>query len=486
VLAVILAIVLIYARGRNLTLDRFVTDRLRFHAIPVAISEHYRGRVHDYTAYRPLALSFQGPNAQLDDLITSALTMPVSPAMPTYYWAADDRGTADYVIAAFAMFGPRLSSLYRFYFVVLGSSCALFLIGYRRQPGMLAALLCALAAIYAILPVIPLANVSKVMSEPPSLFEPRILDVLALVATLHVAFAAWGRERPPGWTAALIGQIAVFVFCYHARSSLAWEAVFVILINLATLIISWRRRDRRRAWVPVVLFVAGFVALSGYKHYAYNPRYFTDMGSRTIWHNALMGFGSNRVLAKEYGLSVSDAMAIDAVIAYLRGRQDPRLTPAWTNDNIRNSLGGHFEFDWYAYEGAARELYFEIWRRNTSDALRCYLVDKPLQMWEVVSYGWTPTPMEQRNRYNLYFRPFGIVAALIVAPAIALAIYYPIPCAGLFASMLVLLVTSLIPGLVFYPVPLTMMGTFLSLALIGYTGILAVGRSVFHRRYLRS
>ena len=477
---VALALAFIYVKGRALTLDTYGTDRLRFHAIPVAISEHYRHRVHDYTAYAPLARVFQ-ESAHLDDLIASALEMPLSLGDPTYFWAADDRGAADYVIGAFALFGPRSFSLYRFYFVVLGASCAFFLIGYRRQPGMIAVLFFALAAIYTILPVVPLANLSDALFEPPSLYEPRILDVLAFVAVLHIACAAWAPERPRGWTAALIGQIAVFVFCYHARSSLAWEAVFIAVINIAALVILWRRHDRQRVWAPLALFAIGLAALNGYKHYAYHPRYFKDMGSRTVWHNALMGLGSNPALAEKYGLEISDAKVVDAVIAYLRNRRDPRLTPEWTTTNVLNSLGGYFAFNWSVYEGAARDLNFDIWKTNTADALHCYLVDKPREAWTFVRVAWEHTTMDQRNRHDLYFRPLGIVQLLILAPALALAIGYSIPVFALVAATVVLLVTSVIPSEMFYSGPLNQMGTLLGLALLAYVLAVGAGRQALMR-----
>src|SRR5262249_41173846 len=45
----------IYVRGQQVGIDRNVTSRLRFHAIPVAMSVLYHGRPHDYTAYETLA-----------------------------------------------------------------------------------------------------------------------------------------------------------------------------------------------------------------------------------------------------------------------------------------------------------------------------------------------------------------------------------------------------------------------------------------------
>ena len=111
---VVLALAFIYVKGRALALDTYPMDRLRFHAIPIAVSEHYRGRVHDYTGYIPLAHAFQ-ESAQLDDLIAWAVETPLSLGDPTYFWAADDHGMVDYVIGAFAWgtfpHAPTLRSL---------------------------------------------------------------------------------------------------------------------------------------------------------------------------------------------------------------------------------------------------------------------------------------------------------------------------------------------------------------------------------------
>ena len=106
-----------YARGQTVALDQPVTGRLRFHAIPVAMSVLYHGRRHDYTTYRSLALGFQErPQAipTSEDSIETRLAWAATYTPPkddaTHYWAADDRGWADYVIGAFALFGPHVKS----------------------------------------------------------------------------------------------------------------------------------------------------------------------------------------------------------------------------------------------------------------------------------------------------------------------------------------------------------------------------------------
>jgi hypothetical protein len=496
---VVLGLLLIFVRGKNLSLDRNVTDRLRFHAIPVAASVLYHGRPHDFTAYQSMARHFQMPTLTADELIPWGAVGFVPPGDATYYWAADDRGMADYVIGAFALFGPATESLYNFYFVVLAMSCGFALVGYWRHRLMTAVWLFSLAGIYCCLSIMPLATLSGSMWEPPSLFEPRTLELLAFIASLHIAFAGWFTER---WTIAaglaLAGQVIVFWLCYHARSSLGWEALFIVAVNLAA-VSGWFRRERGQrvpralarpmAWVPLVMFVCGLGALNLYKHATYHPRYFADMGARTFWHNALMGLESNARLGAKYHLGISDSAAIEAVIADMRANGDPRLTAQWTNENIRNSLGGWFEFNWYEYESAARALYFRIWRQDFLQMVRCYVFDKPLGVASQIIHAWLPDGHAQRKLRGLYFNPLGLVPLFIGVPGIILLLLARSDRVGtLIPPLLFLLLCSLIPGMLFYSVVLTMMGTFAAITVLVYViGAMALQRlTLFVRTPLKT
>ena len=359
------ALFTIYGRGRELALDINVTDRLRYHAVPVAISSLYHDWPHDYTAIRPLAFHFQYVPGPLDELITWAVAYQQQPAEAVYYWAADDRGMADYVGWAFRLFGPHLSSLYSFYFLLLAASCALFLLEAGSSAAMSALLIFALAAFYSALPVIPLANLSPTTYEPVSLYEPRTIELLLYVATLHLAFAgfvgvAWTKRR----IAIATVQVLLLAFCYQARSSVGWQVLFVVLcaaVNLA-----WRRFERP-ALVPIVLVVVAFVGLAAYQRVAYHPRYFDDLGSRTVWHNALMGVGGPASVGAQYKLGIDDRAVIDAVIARLRETGDPRLTDNWNTGSILASLGSHGDFNWFTYEEAARRFWTSTSGGNTRE-----------------------------------------------------------------------------------------------------------------------
>lgn len=473
---VAVALLLIFAHGRELSLDAPVSNRLRFHAIPVAASVLYHGRSHDYTAFQSLARKFQSPDADIDELIEWAPTAPLPEGDGTYYWAADDRGMADYVMGAFVLFGPHRSSLYFLYFVVLGVACTLMLIGFWRDPGMTGLLLYVLAAFYGSLNVMALASHSDAFGEPVALFEPRLMELLSLVPALHLGFAGWRRSPWTKWElAALAGQAAIFVFCYHARSSVAWQGVFVVGMSAAAIgvygVRTWSdvltRGDVFVRGVPVALLLVGVLALNLYKREAYHPRYFEDMGSRTVWHNALMGLSSSKPLAATYELSLSDASVVDAVLRDMRRRGDRRLSGEWTTGNILNSLGGWREFDWFDYEDAARSLYLSLWRNHPALMLRCYLVDQPRAALAVVWNGH-------------WFNPVSPVPLLIMAPGLLFLTRGP-RFGHLVGGMAVLAVLGLMPGLLFYPATFTMMGTLLSTGVLVYLLLAQSARRVVTR-----
>ena len=87
-----ISLAVIYIGGRHSELDRHVTNRLQFHAIPVALSVLYHGRTHDYTAYSSVAIPFQTPAPDVDTKIARAIGNVPPPGDSTYYWVADDRG----------------------------------------------------------------------------------------------------------------------------------------------------------------------------------------------------------------------------------------------------------------------------------------------------------------------------------------------------------------------------------------------------------
>jgi hypothetical protein len=222
---------------------------------------------------------------------------------------------------------------------------------------------------------------------------------------------------------------------------------------------------------PLLCVIVSFGLLTAYKHATYTPRYFEDMGARTIWHNALMGFWLSPRIAGKYQLAVSDSAVIQSVLAYMGASHDPRLTPAWTEGNALGSLGGHGSFDWFTYEGAARDLYLHIWRTNTLDAVRAYAIDKPGEMLSVITKAVHPPPTLAPNLPGARFNPFAVVPLLLIVPAVVLFAASEGPVILILGAAVWLLACSLVPGLLFYPVVHTMLGAFMTVTLTCYLAL---------------
>ena len=460
-----LALIAMFTRGRQTDIDHQVTSRLRYHAIPVAMSVLYHGRVHDYTASWAPRWARRRPDR--GPIEWGLATTDGNRRM--HYWA-DDRHGWDYV-GAFMLLA-HADSLLQVLLRHPGLSVLLFLLDLGWHAGASATLIFALGALYTCLAVIPLGNLTVAMFEPGSLFEPRVIELLSFVAALHLGVTSFISSRwSPGRIAIVAGQAAILAACYHARSSVGWEVVFVLAAG-AAFWMSQRRTARIRStagippggwrrldlpW-PVVCLAAVFALLIGYERYAYNPRYFQDMGARTVWHNSLMGLGSNQHLAERYHLGISDAAVIDSVTEYLRSHNDPRLTSGWTQANILSSLGGHAVFNWFVYEQAARDLYRHLWRTEPRSMLHLYLIDKTSEIRHVVVKATQHDPEPARNMRGLYFQPLAVGALMIILPGLLIACAWRPPFTPLIAASLLLVVCSTIPGLLFYPVVHTMMG----------------------------
>ena len=483
------ALAVIYSRGLEVQIDQHVTGRLRFHAIPAAMSVMYHGRPHDYTASSAIAMNFQ-MNGPIEEKIAWAVDAKLPAADPVYYWAADDRGMADYVIGAFMLFGPSVRSLYQFYFLVLSVSILLFIIDLGAFAPAAGVLVLLLGALYACIPVIPLGDLTVAVFEPGSLFEPRLMELLALVATVHLVIASFMGGKWNAARTAVIGlQAAIVAACYHARSSVTWEVAAVLAAGVVMWALAWWTRRRRPAestvpsvyamW-PATCLVIALAGVTAYQHYAFHPRYFQDQGVRTVWHNALMGFGFNAELKEKYRLAIDDRKAIEAVVAH-RAQRRSLVGPPWVVDTILGSLGGHASFDWFAYEEAARDLYWHIWRTDTASVWQCYLVDKPKAIATVIVKAWSRDVTGKRDELGLYFNPFSPVGLLMVVPGFLLLLGKRLVVDSRLAILLLLLAGSVIPALLFYPVVHTMMGAFALVALLVYLtvayGIGAVVRS---------
>jgi hypothetical protein len=472
------AVWLIYADAGSCDVLRIVSNRTRFHAIPVALSQLYHGRKHDYSAYRSIAVPFHGerPLAELLDQFSK----PGVACDGAYYWTADDRGLSDYVCAAFLLFGPKVASFGKLYVVILTLSLLLFIVAHWRDAAALLLLVFCLCGIDVLVHVLPIGATvytpsGDIWHEPIGLCESRIFDMLSFVAVLHLSLLACGRQPLTALRlGATVAQVALFVFLYHARSSLGWQ---VLAVGVLTTACVWRAWRSGGAWalalrpaVPLAILIAGLACLSAWKTIAYNRRYFAERGHRTFWHNALMGLTHPKLRA-EYDLDVDDEKIVELVLKHMRRRNDPRLTVEWTTRTVLDSLGtGTAAIDWTVYEQVAREVYWEIGTAHPGLVLSSYLVCKPCGVASLLHQLARPAAAVH-HAYRLQpFRPWPLA---VVLAAIALVRTTDLRRNWRRHALLLacLLPFSLIPAVAFYPAVPTMMGFLTTVLIAVYLGV---------------
>jgi hypothetical protein len=487
-----LLVVFSLGEGFWLGIDRSEpSGRLRFHAIPVAISQIYYSWPHDYTANFDVARIFSSYGKTRYAINATTRNEIKIDHTSVYYWTADDRGLADFVYFSFHLFGPRLISIFLFWYLILIVAVAAFVIGTKWNAIALSVLCCGVAGVFAALPVFVRAAGPHVGEPSAHISESRLFEILGAVPALFliISTALPDLLSSKRWYAAAFVQVSILAFLLHCRSSIAW--LFVALIFTALLGTLYRiahRPDRiasRRILAIPALLVSAWLAVVGYQSAMFNPAYFGELGPRTVWHNVLMGFAYNPGLISALGGSPgSDAQAVQAVLRYMQQTHDPRLRDAWNETTILNSLGGYGRFDWKTYEQVARELALKTLASNPWNALELVMYDKPRAILQSVackamllcSFSQEDTVPKPWARFD----PTGGLM-LIVVSVIAALLAHATASGGdrdeeadapfLFAVLGIVCVLSLGPGLIFYPAVTQLGGLFVFGTILLYLGI---------------
>lgn len=476
------------------------TERMRYHALPVAISQLYHGQEHDYTANWQVAMAFQTPGQAVKDVINATVGPSFEKTAQVYFWTADDRGLADFVYGAFVAFGPHLTSLFYFWFLVLGTSLALALIAFRRDPFALAVIASAMVAVGVLLPVYTHANAGL----PVHISESRMFDPLGGVALFHLLLSIFRPIRTTMWLhgLALLLQAALLGFLFHTRTTLVWILLSVAVVSLTITFVRFRKRaplpTLLQAVAPAILIVAAWAGVLIYQSAAMHRAYLTEIGPRTVWHNILIGLIQSPTFSKELQITeFSDGVAADAVLLDMRQRGDPRLGPGWTRDNIMNSLGGHARFNWVAYESAARSLVLRTLIDHPKATLELALWQKPKRVFQALlceTLRLVPSCGHHRGLRDFIYpsRRAGLLSAfwLLLAAAIGIGLATSESGAALkdvgrlaswTAAIACALSIALLPSYVFYAGPMQLAGAAFLIAFAFYFACVVITALLVHQ-----
>lgn len=478
--------------------DGELSPRYTYYAIPIALSELVYNHDHDYTGYSSVSEVFWGTSEAckkpLKQLLAEATTLDEATvrSSPSWIIPADDKGLVDLTWLAFRLFGVQLKSLNSMFFLLLFAGSVPFVLDSFQRLERLALLVFLMASVYSATFLV------HVTDQFRTVFEPRFLDVLSLIPTLHLTMIIADRRRAtPGILALASVNIFLMLFIYHARATVAWQMLMIWVVNLAVWVIwggavpkaaqavNGRLASLARLSWPSILLAAGLCASQGYRWVSYSPLYFEKHGSAHVfWHNTLMGLVCNSNLAKQYNVSLDDVDTIRTVEAYLKERGNEQTRTAIYGNPC--CLENNFKaFDWIRYESVARDLYAELWTRHPGEMVLTYVYHKPTAYWTTFLWamGWStnncalPAALgstvddNQRVQLDLYLNPFRWeVVGLVLTAFLAALPGLRGETTKLLLLVLVMLIFSAVPGMVAVPLIPYVNTTLVLTATIFYMG----------------
>lgn len=477
----VVSCVVFYRDGLDLGLHRNATERMRYHAIPVALAQVLYEWPHDYTSFNRLALPFQSQDRSINALLLGAASPPgtIDPAdSSVYFWLCDDRGSSDLVNLSFRVFGQSMRGLYKGFFLLLAVSLLFAVLSLWKDYCSLALLVVFIVSYVGVLPMF--LTVGGLSLWTCHITETRALECLGLLYVLQAVCLTF-RNLPlsPRALFGLIGQGIIFGFLYSCRSSLGWIALAVTVMTvivIVRLIVKKYKGFSARSFIwailmPLILLGSIFM-FKAWHHLAEHPYYLSGGGQRTFYHNALMGLYRSEVFKTQYQLTgPDDRAAIEAVNLWL-SRSGKKMHSA---DDLLNALGGHGSADWAVYEKDARSMFWYLVRKEPLGALMNYcskltdsLVSTRASLATIIQVHAT------NNKRWLEFHPHPLRWDLILLgllPAFVAGYTFRHQ-SGLLSLMLFVYLFALIPSVLFYPAFLTQTGADLLIRMFFYVAFI--------------
>ncbi len=480
----ILALGIFYFVGLRSELDRNVTERTRYHAIPVALSQIHHQRSHDYTGWKVIAIPFQGGEA-IQEVIKRTNEKKTTNNSEPYYWLADDRGSSDLVNLSFRVFGETTRGLYNGYFCLFGISILVAGLGLRMSAGTLALLNMIVIAYGSFLPNInsavgPTFNVSGYRVH---LSETRLFEIMGLIFFIQfiMGIALNLRLRLPE-IASLLVQGMIFGFLYSCRSSIGWlvlciNTISVLLLTYLVIKTIFSKKPinynvvRKGMWIccAVICLTIGVQFFKGWHRLMENPIYLAKGGGRTFYHNALMGVTFHPLFSSKYNLTgPDDACVIDCVNENLkRGNH-----ATFNRQTLLNALGGHCSADWRGYEQASRNFYIQLWQKHPLEMLEnysCKMLQAPILARKSMSLKILSSESDKKIKTDTFW-PNPVAAEWV------LVLLFPLIILSNYNKKLLIVgaylvggfIFSLIPSIAFYSGILTMGGASVLIRMIAY------------------
>jgi hypothetical protein len=306
----------------------------------------------------------------------------------------NDQGMIDFTRGAFRLFGIDVTSLYYFFFLLVGVSALLFVCSQWRSYSACVLLFACLCAIYAFMPGVVYADPQLI-----SLANSRFLSTLAIIPLFHILLFLARPDSHIRWQdlIALVGQTALLAFAYAIRNSTIWMTATVGLVFAALLarpaLQAWRTRSpalpaqAMARCAVMMVFAATLFGISGFRSIYLTPPCTAALNSHPIWHNIFIGLSHSgpewrHGFGADYDNAEGDDLSFVAAKKYAIAHHLPYQTEPtiWVRTQQTQSMTIEaMPFgSWLVYEKVLRAAFFEFALRHPGYVLKNFLFYKPL------------------------------------------------------------------------------------------------------------
>jgi hypothetical protein len=313
-----------------------------------------------------------GDPARMERALEQAKNTPIDPDRPPQLIRINELAYADYIYLGFRLFGVHMSSLYYFYFLLLGISCLLFVVEFRTSAFCMFLLLGYLAGVFFLENYVWSRGV-----QAASLTNSRLFEALSLLPAMHAFLLVWRRVPPALHSLAMAAaQSAMLALLVDCRITARWQIVMIVAAAAWIVLRETRRRraapDERTDSLWNGTWAAGVAVVALAAHMASislnaDPRYATESAYHSVWHEVLSGIlGASPTLQHVYlgsahDVEFFDADAYNSVSRDLNARHDTSSPIAFVQDGViyLDSTRDNRE-----YERLQREMVFKIIREH--------------------------------------------------------------------------------------------------------------------------
>ncbi len=312
----------------------------------------------------------------------------------------DDMGEVDFYKLSFALFGMKIESLFKMFFLLLGISAITFILTFRNNVYALAALFCSLFSFFI---EFYLAIYDQIST--PTIFGMRHDSTLGLVPLWHLALLlVFPRKASPWLVAGALLQVAIMILAWRVRGSVAWMFIFLVLLSLVLAAArSWPAQAQRvgtwlawaRSWPlllrdtlrwPVVLLLFGLLVNGVYNQQSRHLIYSTDdvLPQHGLWWTGVNAL--HAVAPDLFSPRAKDTGGVPEGWWYMRDYLDRIHLIPWTGNYDPAEPAPGLYSAWapgakHTLENnVMKGVFLEALTKRPLESLRVYLIDQPAQL----------------------------------------------------------------------------------------------------------